>query len=173
MNLEEIKQNRSYIYYLNKKQMNEPDYFKKKTMNEKLKVKLEEILEIIPFDTSMLIILMYVNINLGYFEEARTMGYQLYEKTQTKDVLNGIAIAEEKLKNYEKALEFFNQMLEREPNNEYIKAKIERVKREQNEFIQTQDVSSKQYQYKQIADLERKVTKMTEQEQKDIVLKRT
>lgn len=173
MKLEELKRNRSYIFYLSNQQMQESDYSKKKQMSQQLKAKIEEILEIIPDDTDMLIKLMFVHINLGDYEKAKTIGYQLYEKLQIKDILNGIAIAEEKSGNYEKALEFFNQMLDREPNNEYIKAKVERVKAKKNKENQKLDISSKDYQYRQIADLERKVIKLTEQEQNDIVIKRT
>lgn len=170
---EKIRQYKSGIFFLSKQQMQEKDYVKKRKMSQEIKEKVEEVLKIVPEDTDMLIKLMFADISLNQCEEAKKIGYQLYEKLQTKDVLTGLAIVEEKLGNYEQALGFLEQMSQREPTNEYIKAKIKRVKGKQHRTSEkSQNVSSKQYKYRQIADLERKVRAIAEQEQKKIVMRR-
>lgn len=170
--VEEIMKNRSDVFLLNRQQMKEKDYTKKREINQEIKTKAEEILKITPDDTDMSIKLMFANISLNQVDEARKIAYQLYERLQIKDVLNGLAIVEEKLGNYEQSLEFLEQMSQREPNNEYIKAKIERVKGKQDRTSEkSQEISSKQYKYRQIADLERKVRAIAEQEQKKTIMR--
>lgn len=89
---EKIEKYKSIIFILNKEQMKEKDYNKKKEKSQELKEKIEEILKMIPEDTDMLIKLMYTDINLNQCEEARKIGYKLYEATKTKDVLRGLSI---------------------------------------------------------------------------------
>ena len=124
---EKIEKYKSIIFILNKEQMKEKDYNKKKEKSQELKEKIEEILKMIPEDTDMLIKLMYTDINLNQCEEARKIGYKLYEATKTKDVLRGLSIIEEKLGNYDNALKFLEEILQKEPNNEYIKIQIGKV----------------------------------------------
>ena len=126
----------------------------------------------IPEDTDMLIKLMYTDINLNQCEEARKIGYKLYEATKTKDVLRGLSIIEEKLGNYDNALKFLEEILQEEPNNEYIKIQIDKVKSKQEKTnkITERTIDSREYKYRQISDLERQVRKLAEQEQEKNVI---
>ena len=110
---EKIQKYKSIIFALNKEQMKEKDYNKRKEKSQELKEKLEEVLQMIPEDTEMLIKLMYTDINLNQCEEARKIGYKLYETTNKKDVLRGLSIIEEKLGNYEESLNFLEQILQK------------------------------------------------------------
>ena len=164
---EKIEKYKSIIFILNKEQMKEKDYNKKKEKSQELKEKIKEILKMIPEDTDMLIKLMYTDINLNQCEEARKIGYKLYEATKTKDVLRGLSIIEEKLGNYDNALKFLEEILQKEPNNEYIKIQIDKVKSKQEKTnkITERTIDSREYKYRQISDLERQVRKLAEQEQ--------
>ena len=169
---EKIEKYKSIIFILNKEQMKEKDYNKKKEKSQELKEKIEEILKMIPEDTDMLIKLMYTDINLNQCEEARKIGYKLYEATKTKDVLRGLSIIEEKLGNYDNALKFLEEILQEEPNNEYIKIQIDKVKSKQEKTnkITERTIDSREYKYRQISDLERQVRKLAEQEQEKNVI---
>ena len=169
---EKIEKYKSIIFILNKEQMKEKDYNKKKEKSQELKEKIEEILKMIPEDTDMLIKLMYTDINLNQCEEARKIGYKLYETTKTKDVLRGLSIIEEKLGNYDNALKFLEEILQKEPNNEYIKIQIDKVKSKQEKTnkITERTIDSREYKYRQISDLERQVRKLAEQEQEKNVI---
>lgn len=163
---EKIQKYKSIIFALNKEQMKEKDYNKRKEKSQELKEKLEEVLQMIPEDTEMLIKLMYTDINLNQCEEARKIGYKLYETTNKKDVIRGLSIIEEKLGNYEESLNFLEQILQKEPDNEYIKAQINKVKikQERSKKVKEQTADSRKYKYRQISDLERQVRKLAEQE---------
>ena len=97
---EKIKGFKILIFKLDKKQRQEKDYNKRKEIALNLKEQLEKILEIVPNDLDMKTKLMYAHINLGEIEEARNLGNEILEQTQTKELLNGLAIIEEKTGNY-------------------------------------------------------------------------
>ena len=159
---EKIKGFKMLIFKLDKKQRQEKDYNKRKEMVLNLKEQLEKILEIVPNDLDMKTKLMYAHINLGEIEEARHLGNEILEKAQTKELLNGLAIIEEKTGNYDKAIEYINKILENEPNNEALKKKIERIEgKKQNNTIYTE----KEALYREIASLERNVKFLVEKQQ--------
>ena len=159
---EKIKRFKMLIFKLDKKQRQEKDYNKRKEMVLNLKEQLEKILEIVPNDLDMKTKLMYAHINLGEIEEARHLGNEILEKAQTKELLNGLAIIEEKTGNYDKAIECINKILENEPNNEALKKKIERIEgKKQNNTIYTE----KEALYREIASLERNVKFLVEKQQ--------
>ena len=159
---EKIKGFKILIFKLDKKQRQEKDYNKRKEMVLNLKEQLEKILEIVPNDLDMKTKLMYAHINLGEIEEARHLGNEILEKAQTKELLNGLAIIEEKTGNYDKAIECINKILENEPNNEALKKKIERIEgKKQNNTIYTE----KEALYREIASLERNVKFLVEKQQ--------
>lgn len=161
-NEEKIKGLKILIFKLDKKQRQEKDYNKRKEMVLNLKEQLEKILEIVPNDLDMKTKLMYAHINLGEIEEARHLGNEILEKAQTKELLNGLAIIEEKTGNYDKAIEYINKILENEPNNEVLKKKIERIEgKKQNNTIYTE----KEALYREIASLERNVKFLIEKQQ--------
>lgn len=161
-NEEKIKGFKILIFKLDKKQRQEKDYNKRKEIVLNLKEQLEKILEIVPNDLDMKTKLMYAHINLGEIEEARHLGNEILEKAQTKELLNGLSIIEEKTGNYDKAIEYINKILENEPNNEALKKKIERIEgKKQNNTIYTE----KEALYREIASLERNVKFLVEKQQ--------
>ena len=159
---EKIKGFKILIFKLDKKQRQEKDYNKRKEIALNLKEQLEKILEIVPNDLDMKTKLMYAHINLGEIEEARYLGNEILEQAQTKELLNGLAIIEEKTGNYNKAIEYINKILKDEPNNEALKKKIERIEgKKQNNTIYTE----KEALYREIASLERNVKFLVEKQQ--------
>ena len=159
---EKIKGFKILIFKLDKKQRQEKDYNKRKDIALNLKEQLEKILEIVPNDLDMKTKLMYAHINLGEIEEARNLGNEILEQTQTKELLNGLAIIEEKTGNYNKAIEYINKILKDEPNNEALKKKIERIDgKKQKNAVYTE----KEALYREIASLERNVKFLIEKQQ--------
>lgn len=168
MKKDKIRKTKSNIFFLDKQRRKEKDQRKRKETSQKLKKKLEEVLKIIPEDTDILTKLMFVDISLNQYEEAKNIGYKLYEKLKNKDVLEGLAIIERNLGNYEKAIQFLEEIVEREPTNQYIKSKIDKLKISQDENSEKTEKGC-QNQYKQIADLERKIKWLAERKQKEII----
>lgn len=174
MDLKIISQQIKYINFLGNEQKKEKDHDKKREIAQELKRKIEEMLEILPEDTDLMIKLMFANISLDLCEDAKKIGYQLLEKgIDTRNVLNGIAIAAEKNEDYQESLLFLKQIVEREPDNEYMKSKVQRVEAKQNKREErSKYIQSKQYKYKQIADLERQIRKLAEKEQQEAITRR-
>ena len=161
-NEEKVKGFKMIVFKLDKKQRQERDYNKRKELALDLKEQLEKILEIVPNDIDMKTKLMYAHINLGEIEEARQLGYDILEKKQSKELLNGLAIIEEKSRNYDKAIEYIKRILADEPNNEALKKKIERIEgKKQKSTIYTE----KETIYREIASLERNVRLLVEKQQ--------
>jgi hypothetical protein len=152
---EHINGYKSVIFYLDKKQKREPNSDKRKEILLELKQKLKDILEIVPDDVDMQIKLMYTYINLSEVEQAKNVGYMLFEKNNSNPLLNGLSIIEEKLGNYDKSIEFIEQILSTEPDNEFYKNKLQRLQN-RNEH------SDKDKLYAQIATLERNTKKLIE-----------
>ena len=174
MDLKIVSKQIRYINFLGNEQKREKDYSKKRKIAQELKRKIEEMLEILPEDTDMMIKLMFANISLDLCEDAKKIGYELLEKgIDTRNVLNGLAIAAEKNGDYQEALLFLKQIVEKEPNNEYMISKVQRVESKQNKKEErSQYIQSKEYKYKQIADLERQIRKLAEKEQQEIITRR-
>lgn len=179
MDKKEIAKYKKVIFLLNRDIIREKDYKKKMQKSQQLKQKLEEILEILPQDAEMLQKLVYVNINLKEYEEARKIAYNLYNNNiQSRDVLTALSIIEEKLGNYEQSIQFIKEILKLEPDNEYKKTELERLiekKNNQTKYYEQNEIkeetSKKRYMYRQIADLERSIRKIAEKEQEQAIMR--
>lgn len=154
------------IFKLQKKQKAEQDIEKRRPILLELKQQLEAVLEIVPNDMDMQTKLMYTNISLKDIEAARKIGYELLEKTDSREVLNGIAIIEEKTGNYDKAIEMIEKMLSSDPNNEYYKSKKQRLQNKK----ESRENNEKDKMYAQMATLERSAKKIIERKQGEITL---
>ena len=126
-NEDKVKNFKIFVYKLNKKQMKEKDKDKRRIILLQLKQELEKILEILPNDIDMKTKLMYTYINLGEIENAKKLGNELTKNAQSKEILNGLSIIEEKLENYDIAIEYIEKILTEEPNNEALRKKIARI----------------------------------------------
>lgn len=154
------------IFKLQKQQKLERDNNKRRQLLLELKDKLKGILEIVPDDIDMQTKLMYTDISLKDLNEARIIGNKLLEQTDSNDVLNGIAIIEEKSGNYETAIQMIDRILEREPNNEYYKNKKQKIQQRK----ENNNSKKKNKLYAQIATLERSARKTIEEKQQQFVL---
>ena len=136
-NEDKVKNFKIFVYKLNKKQMKEKDKDKRRIILLQLKQELEKILEILPNDIDMKTKLMYTYINLGEIENAKKLGNELTKNAQSKEILNGLSIIEEKLENYDIAIEYIEKILTEEPNNEALRKKIARIqaKKEKTKMI--------------------------------------
>ncbi len=161
----QIRIYRSIIFKLNKKQKTEKNWNKRRKINMQLKENLEKALAITPNDITLRIDLMYVYINLKEIENARKIGKELVGKTEEKGFLNGLALIEEKSGNYEKAIEYVKKILEQEPNNQALKARLEILEHKQQNIPISQEMIKKQKAYKEIAFLERNILKTAEKKQ--------
>lgn len=123
----EFKSYKSIIFKLDKEQRHEKDIDKRRLLLLTLKERLEGVLEILPNDLEMRTKLMYVYIGLNDIEGAKNIAYGLLDKTQSRDVLNGLSIIEEKSGNYNQAIEYIDKILEKEPYNQALKKKKERI----------------------------------------------
>lgn len=185
MNIYEIIAN---INWLGRKRQKEKDYKKRIELAKEIKRKIEKILEILPGDSDLMTKLMFANITLDLYDDAQKIGDQLLEKgIKTRDVLQGMAIIAEKNENYQEALLFLKQIVEKEPDNEYMLMRIQKVEAKQNKKEErsrqsqskqykrekrNDDSQSKQYKYRQIADLERQIRKLAEKGQEEAVMRR-
>lgn len=169
-NEDEIQNRRVFIIKLQKQQKAETNYDKRKEILLKLTKQLEEMLELIPNDINTETQLMYANINLRNIEKAREIAYSILKKAETKEVLNGLSIIEEISRNYDLAIEFSEKILQREPDNEFYKRKVERLK-ERKTNKTNNEPSEKDKLYAQIATLERSAKTLVEKKQQEIVMK--
>lgn len=161
----QMKAYRSIIFKLEKEQRMEKNRDRRRKINMQLKENLEKALEITPDDINLQIDLMYVYINLKEIENARKIGKELLGKTETKGILNGLALIEEKSENYDKAIEYVKKILEKEPNNQALKARIEILEYKQQNIPISQDMLEKRNAYKKIISLERNIFKIAEKKQ--------
>lgn len=162
VNEDKARELKIVIFKLDKKQRQEKDYNKRKELVLDLKERLEKVLEIVPYDVDMKTKLMYAYINLGEIENAKNLGNEILKSTQSKELLNGLSIIEEKSGNYDKAIEYIEKILEDEPNNEFLKKKIERIEaKKQNNKSYTE----KEILYREIASLERSIRYKIEKHQ--------
>ncbi len=168
---DEIKSRRFFIIKLQKQQKAETNYDKRKEILLKLTKQLEEMLELIPDDINTQTQLMYANINLRNIEKAREIAYDILKKTETKEVLNGLSIIEEMSGNYDLAIEMTEKILEKDPQNEFYKRKVERLKVRKTEKRENKP-SEKDKLYAQIATLERSAKSLIEKKQQEAVMKR-
>ena len=161
-NEDKVKNFKIFVYKLNKKQMKEKDKDKRRIILLQLKQELEKILEILPNDIDMKTKLMYTYINLGEIENAKKLGNELTKNAQSKEILNGLSIIEEKLENYDIAIEYIEKILTEEPNNEALRKKIERIqaKKEKTKIFDEKDAI-----YREIATLEKSVKFLIEKQQ--------
>ena len=162
VNEDKARELKIVIFKLDKKQRQEKDYNKRKELVLDLKERLEKVLEIVPYDVDMKTKLMYAYINLGEIENAKNLGNEILKSTQSKELLNGLSIIEEKSGNYDKEIEYIEKILEDEPNNEFLKKKIERIEaKKQNNKSYTE----KEILYREIASLERSIRYKIEKHQ--------
>lgn len=157
INEDEYRSYKKVIFDLYQKQRKESNKENRRKILLKLKRNLEELLKIVPDDIDMQTKLMYTNINLGYIDDAKKIGDELLEKTDSLEALNGISIIEEKTKNYDKGIEVVDRMLAIEPNNEFYKSKKQRLQQKKENKKGEKDKL-----YAQIANLERNVRKSIE-----------
>lgn len=168
---DEIKNRRFFIIKLQKQQKAETNYDKRKEILLKLTKQLEEMLELIPDDINTQTQLMYANINLKNIEKAREIAYDILKKAETKEVLNGLSIIEEMSENYDLAIEMTEKILEKDPQNEFYKRKVERLKGRKTEKRENEP-SEKDKLYAQISTLERSAKSLIEKKQQEAVMKR-
>ena len=154
------------IFKLQKKQKAEEDVDKRKQILLEMKQKLEDVLKVVPNDIDMQTKLMYTCINLKDIEAAREIGYKLLEQTDSKEVLNGVSIIEEKNGNYDKAIEMIEKILSIDPNNEFYKSKKQRLQNKK----ENKSNNEKDRLYARMATLERSVNRLIEQKQGEITL---
>lgn len=167
-NEDKIKNRRFFIIKLQKQQKAETNYDKRKKILLKMTKQLEEMLELVPNDINTETQLMYANINLRNIERAREIAESILKKTETKEVLNGLSIIEEMSGNYDLAIEMTGKILEREPENEFYKRKVERLRERKNK---NNELSEKDRLYAQIATLERSTKTLIEKKQQEVVMK--
>ncbi len=170
-NKKEIKVYRSIIFRLNREQRREKNGDRRREINTQLKENLEEALKIAPNDIGLQVNLMYTYINLKEIENARKIGKQLLRQTKAKDVLNGLALVEEKSGNYVESIEYIRKILQKEPNNQALKARLEILEHKRQNKPISQEMIEKQKAYKKIAFLERNVLTETERKQEALETK--
>ncbi len=166
----DVKSYKSIIFKLDKEQREEKDIDKRRKLLLTLKERLEGVLEILPDDLEMQTKLMYVYIGLNDIEGAKNIAYGLLDKTQSRDVLNGLSIIEEKSGNYNQAIEYIDKILENEPYNQALKKKKERIENKKNNK-NFRGLTPIERMYREIATLERSVKKITEERQSENVIK--
>lgn len=159
----EFKSYKSIIFKLDKEQRHEKDIDKRRLLLLTLKERLEGVLEILPNDLEMRTKLMYVYIGLNDIEGARNIAYGLLDKTQSRDVLNGLSIIEEKSGNYNQAIEYIDKILEKEPYNQALKKKKERIQNKKNNK-NFREITPIERMYREIATLERSIRNIVEDE---------
>ena len=128
----ELKSYKSIIFKIDKEQRYEKDIDKRRLLLLTLKERLEGVLEILPNDLDMQTKLMYVYIGLNDIEGAKNIAYGLLDKTNSRDILNGLSIIEERTGNYNQAIEYIDKILEKEPYNQALKKKKERIENKKN-----------------------------------------
>lgn len=165
----EFKSYKSIIFKLDKEQRHEKDIDKRRLLLLTLKERLEGVLEILPNDLEMRTKLMYVYIGLNDIEGARNIAYGLLDKTQSRDVLNGLSIIEEKSGNYNQAIEYIDKILEKEPYNQALKKKKERIQNKKNNK-NFREITPIERMYREIATLERSIKKIAEERQGENVI---
>lgn len=167
---DEIKIYKSMIFKLDKKQRYEKNSEKRKSMLVDLQEKIHQILEILPNDADMLIKLMYVNINLKQIDEARKIGYSvLSNNDNNNELLNGLSIVEEISENYDEAIKFIEMILKNDSNNQALKNKLQNIQNKKKKKSENTVFNEKEILYRKIADLERNVRNLTEDEQDKII----
>lgn len=165
----ELKSYKSIIFKLDKEQRYEKDIDKRRLLLLTLKERLEGVLEILPNDLEMRTKLMYVYIGLNDIEGARNIAYGLLDKTQSRDVLNGLSIIEEKSGNYNQSIEYIDKILEKEPYNQALKKKKERIQNKKNNK-NFREITPIERMYREIATLERSIKKIAEERQGENVI---
>ena len=165
----EFKSYKSIIFKLDKEQRHEKDIDKRRLLLLTLKERLEGVLEILPNDLEMRTKLMYVYIGLNDIEGARNIAYGLLDKTQSRDVLNGLSIIEEKSGNYNQSIEYIDKILEKEPYNQALKKKKERIQNKKNNK-NFREITPIERMYREIATLERSIKKIAEERQGENVI---
>ena len=160
---------KSIIFKLDKEQRYEKDIDKRRLLLLTLKERLEGVLEILPNDLEMRTKLMYVYIGLNDIEGARNIAYGLLDKTQSRDVLNGLSIIEEKSGNYNQSIEYIDKILEKEPYNQALKKKKERIQNKKNNK-NFREITPIERMYREIATLERSIKKIAEERQGENVI---
>lgn len=113
--------------------------------------------------------LMYVYIGLNDIEGAKNIAYGLLDKTNSRDILNGLSIIEERTGNYNQAIEYIDKILEKEPYNQALKKKKERIENKKNNK-DFREITSIEKMYREIATLERNVGRIAEERQGENVI---
>ena len=162
---QKLKAFKIIIFKLNQEQRAEKKFYKRRKINLKLKRNIEKALELSPDDIGLKINLMYTYINLNELDSARNMGDELLSKTDLKSVFNGVSIIEERKGNYDKAIECIEKILEKEPNNQALRKRIEILNCKKDNIPIDKNLFEKEKIYRKIATLERKVISMSEEQQ--------
>ena len=162
---------KTIIFKLDNEQRNEKDIDKRRKLLLILKERLQGVLELLPNDLEMQTKLMYVYIGLNDIEEAKNIAYGLIGKTNSRDVLNGLSIIEERTGNYNKAIEYLDKILEKEPNNQALKKKRERIENKKNNK-NFRAITSMEKMYREIATLERSIRNLVEENQDKNIIER-
>lgn len=167
---DQIENSKRIIIKLDVKQKKESNQEKRRKMLLELKNKIEEILKMVPDDIDMQTKLMYVEIGLKEFYKAREIGYALLEKTESMEILNGIAITEEVLKNYDTAIYFNKKIIEISMNSEYYQKKIQRLEEKKKNTYKNEAKSEKEILYREISSLERNLLKLMDKKKQKYVM---
>lgn len=161
----DIKTYKKIIFRLQKQKRIEKRPYKKREIDIELKETLKKALEITPEDVELKIALMYIYIDLRELENARKIGNTLFGQTEAKGYLNALSLIEEKSGNYDKAIEYVQKMLEKEPKNQALQDRLEIMEDKKENKPIREDLLEKKRAYKQIASLERSVIRETEEQQ--------
>ena len=161
----DIKTYKKIIFRLQKQKRIEKRPYKKREIDIELKETLKKALEITPEDVELKIALMYIYIDLRELENARKIGNTLFGQTEAKGYLNALSLIEEKSGNYDKAIEYVQKMLEKEPKNQALQDRLEIMEDKRKNKPIREDLLEKRRAYKKIASLERSVIRKTEEQQ--------
>ena len=161
----DIKTYKNIIFRLQKQKRIEKRPYKKREIDIELKETLKKALEITPEDVELKIALMYIYIDLRELENARKIGNTLFGQTESKGYLNALSLIEEKSGNYDKAIEYVQKMLEKEPKNQALQDRLEIMEDKKENKPIREDLLEKKRAYKKIASLERSVIRETEEQQ--------
>ena len=152
---DQIESSKRIIFKLDSKQKKENNKEKRKKILLELKNKINEILKIVPDDIDMQTKLMYAEIGLKNFYKAREIGYSLLDKKESIEILNGVAITEEVLKNYDTAININKKIIEISENNEYYQKRIQRLEEKKQNTYKNETKSEKDILYREISSLEK------------------
>ena len=167
---DQIESSKRIIFKLDSKQKKENNKEKRKKILLELKNKINEILKIVPDDIDMQTKLMYAEIGLKNFYKAREIGYSLLDKKESIEILNGVAITEEVLKNYDTAININKKIIEISENNEYYQKRIQRLEEKKQNTYKNETKSEKDILYREISSLEKNLLNLMDKKKQKYVM---